>query len=97
MKKLFEVIVENSEKDIFFNSDKNFTVYFIKLGSLDLPLKGTGARYGASVSTKILLFGIFLKVLARSSDFLKVTTPLADINAPISNNLKAKSFDPVKQ
>ena len=36
-------------------------------------------------------------MLAKSSDFLNVTTPLAEINAPKSNNLKANFFDPVKQ
>ena len=51
----------------------------IKLGSFGLPLSGTGARYGASVSTNIFLFGISLKVFAKSRDLLNVTTPLADI------------------
>ena len=37
------------------------------------------------------------KVLAKSFDFLKVTTPLAEIKAPRLNNLVAKFFDPVKQ
>ena len=35
--------------------------------------------------------------LAKSIDFLKVTTPLAEIYAPISINLNANSLDPVKQ
>tara|TARA_A100001015_G_C14736996_1_gene612136 strand:+ start:143 stop:283 length:141 start_codon:yes stop_codon:yes gene_type:complete len=46
---------------------------------LVLPLSGTGAKYGESVSTKIFSFGISLKVLANSSDFLNVTTPLAEM------------------
>ena len=58
---------------------KNFTVWIMWHGSFDLPLKGTGARNGASVSTNIFSFGISLKVLAKSCDFLKVTTPLAEI------------------
>ena len=48
-------------------------------GSFGLPLKGSGDRYGESVSTRSLLFGIDKKVSANSFDFLNVTTPLADI------------------
>ena len=73
------------------------TVCVIKLGSLDLPLNGSGAKYGESVSTSILSLGISANVLANSLDFLKVTTPLAEIKAPISSNLNANSYDPVKQ
>ena len=69
----------------------------IWLGSLVLPRKGSGDKYGASVSTNILSAGIDLNVFANSFDFLNVTTPLADIYAPISSNLKAKSLVPVKQ
>ena len=68
-----------------------------KAGSLDFPRCGTGAKYGASVSTKILSLGISLKVFANSSDFLKVITPLAEIKAPKSNKSKANLFEPVKQ
>ena len=64
---------------------------------MGFPLKGIGARYGASVSTKILLFGMSLNVKAKSCDFLKVITPLAEIKAFKSKSLKAKSLDPVKQ
>ena len=67
------------------------------LGSFGFPLKGTGAKYGASVSTSILSVGISLNVFAKSSDFLNVTTPLAEIYAPRSSSLNAKSFEPVKQ
>ena len=42
-------------------------------------IKGIGAKYGASVSTNILFSGICLNVSANSVDFLKVTTPLAEI------------------
>ena len=72
MKKFWVVIFENSLNDNFFSSDKNLTVWIIKLGSLGFPLKGTGARYGASVSNKILSFGKSLKVFGNSEDFLKV-------------------------
>ena len=51
----------------------------ILLGSFDLPLKGSGDRYGESVSTRIFSFGSDKKVSAKSFDFLKVTTPLADM------------------
>ena len=42
-----------------------------------LPLSGSGDKYGESVSTNILLFGIDLNVLANSLLFLNVITPLA--------------------
>ena len=91
------MICEILSKDIFFKNDKNFTVCIILLGSLGFPLKGTGDKYGASVSTRILSDGICLKVSASSSDFLNVITPLAEIYAPISSNLKANFLLPVKQ
>ena len=78
-KKLSDVIFENSSNDKFLILDKKFTVCIIKLGSFGLPLKGTGARYGASVSTNIFSLGISLNVLAKSWDLLNVTTPLAEM------------------
>ena len=62
-----------------------------------MPLNGTGARYGESVSTKILSLGIALNVEANSLDLLNVTTPLAEMKAFRSINFKAKSLLPVKQ
>jgi hypothetical protein len=41
--------------------------------------------------------GISLNVEAKSTDFLKVTTPLAEIKQFKSISLKAKSLEPVKQ
>jgi hypothetical protein len=64
---------------------------------LGFPLKGIGAKYGASVSTNILSSGISLNVSAKTLDFLKVTTPLAEIYAPMSSRSKANFFEPVKQ
>ena len=43
-----------------------------------MPLFGTGARYGLSVSIKILSFGINLKVSCKSIEFLKVIIPLPE-------------------
>ena len=48
-------------------------------GSFGFPLKGSGDKYGESVSTKIRSFGREKKVSANTFDFLKVTTPLADM------------------
>ena len=53
-------------------------VWTIWLGSLLLPLSGSGERYGESVSTKILLVGMDLKVSTSSLFFLKVIIPLAE-------------------
>ena len=48
----------------------------IWLGSLGLPRKGSGDKYGASVSTKILSAGIDLNVFANSFDFLQYSLSL---------------------
>ena len=69
-----------------------------------MSLEGMFAQYGRSLLWAItaavgfgLGVGISLKVFAKSCDLLKVTTPLAEIYAPKSNNLKANSLVPVKQ
>ena len=62
-----------------FSLAKKFTVCIICDGSFDFPLKGSGERYGESVSTNIRLFGMEENVSAKSIDFLKVTTPLEEI------------------
>ena len=59
----------------------------MKLGSFDLPLRGSGAKYGESVSINNLSFGIFLIVPAKSMDFLNVTIPLTEIYEPKSKSL----------
>ena len=69
----------------------NYEVWFIRFSS-----KRNWCEIGKSVSTKILSFGMSLKVFAKLIDFLKVTT-LADINAPKSSKLNANSLLPVKQ
>ena len=47
-------------------------------GSLLLPLFGSGAKNGLSVSIKILLISICLNVSCKSIEFLKVIIPLAE-------------------
>ena len=54
-------------------------LYVLYCWFVRFPLKGTGDKYGASVSTRILSDGICLKVSASSSDFLNVITPSRDI------------------
>ena len=66
-------------------------------GSFDFPLKGSGDKYGESVSINILLRGIDLNVSLRSLDFLNVIMPLAEKNASKSRSLSANFFVPVKQ
>ena len=56
-------------------------VYLIKDGSFFFPRLGTGARNGLSVSIKILLSGINLKVSCNKEEFLKVMIPLAEKKA----------------
>ena len=60
----------------FYLFTNNFTAI---LGSFDLPLKGSGERYGESVSTNILSTGSSEKVFAKEVDFLNVIIPLADM------------------
>ena len=64
---------------MFLKLDKNFNVCVIWLGSFGLPLRGSGDKYGESVSIRILPEGKFLNVSANSLDFLNVIIPLAEI------------------
>ena len=50
-------------------------------GSFFLPLLGTGAKKGLSVSIKILSKGKNLNVSCKSREFLKVIIPLAEKKA----------------
>ena len=77
MLKLLVVLLEISVKDIFLISANFSAVYFIKEGSFFLPLLGTGAKKGLSVSINRLSRGIVLKVSCKSIEFLKVIIPLA--------------------
>ena len=58
--KLFVVILLISSKLTPFKWANLSVVYLIKLGSFFLPLIGSGAKKGLSVSTKIFSKGIFL-------------------------------------
>ena len=53
----------------------------MKEGSFFLPLLGTGAKNGLSVSIKILSNGNDLNVSCSSIEFLKVIIPLAEKKA----------------
>ena len=59
-------------------SDNFFAVWSINEGSFFLPLLGTGAKKGLSVSIKILSKGNDLKVFCNSKAFLYVIIPLAE-------------------
>jgi hypothetical protein len=51
-------------------------IYFVKLGSFSsLPRRGSGVKYGLSVSINIFFRGIFFAVSAIFFPFLKVTIP----------------------
>ena len=76
--KFFVVIVIRSDLDIFFISASFAAVKSIKEGSFFLPLLGTGARKGLSVSIKILSNGNDLNVSCKLTEFLKVIIPLAE-------------------
>jgi hypothetical protein len=52
----------SSSLEISFISESLFAVKSIKEGSFFFPLFGTGAKYGLSVSIKILSIGRDLKV-----------------------------------
>ena len=58
---------------------------------------GTGARYGASVSTRMRSSGTSRAMARRSSDFLNVTTPEKEIDRPRSSAVSASARDEVKQ
>gem|GEM_PF-4801826 len=52
------------------------STYFVKAGSFSsFPLRGSGVRYGLSVSISIFLSGICFAVSAMLFPFLKVTIP----------------------
>ena len=62
-----------------------------------LPLLGTGAKYGASVSINKRSKGIFFTIPRKSLEFLKVTMPEIEIYKPKSNTDFANSSLAVKQ
>jgi hypothetical protein len=76
--KLEVVILTSSSLGISLISANFFAVWSINEGSFFLPLLGTGAKKGLSVSIKILSNGNDLKVLCKSKEFLNVIIPLAE-------------------
>ena len=94
----FEVVFFiKSKLEICLISASFWAVCTTKEGSFCLPLLGTGAKYGLSVSMSILSKGINLNVFCNSWEFLKVIIPLAEKYAPKFNKFSANFFDPVKQ
>ena len=55
----------------FLTWDNFSTVYFRNEGSFVFPLKGIGAKYGESVSTKSLSNGMYEAALTKSKEFLE--------------------------
>ena len=72
------MILISSSSGIPLISANFFAVWSINEGSFFLPLLGTGAKKGLSVSIKSLSIGIILKVFCSSVEFLKVIIPLAE-------------------
>ena len=66
-------------------------------GSFFLPLFGTGAKKGLSVSINTFSRGNDLKVSCKSKEFLKVIIPLAEKYEFNSKSFFENSLDPVKQ
>src|SRR5262245_49540083 len=62
-----------------FSSASILAVWTTKAGSLVLPRNGTGARYGASVSTKSRSSGTVLITSRNAPEFLKVAIPDTEI------------------
>ena len=56
------VTLATSSKVIFLTSAIFFAIYFTFLGSVRLPLKGSGDKYGLSVSIKTLSEYMILKL-----------------------------------
>ena len=67
-----EAIRSNST---FFRVANSSATYFTKDGSFVLPRKGTGARYGESVSIRIELRGTLAATSLTCIAFLNVTIP----------------------
>ena len=72
-------MAENSSNDKFNKLATNLVISNTKEGSLHLPLYGTGAKYGESVSTSNLFKGKSLTIFLSSFDLLKVIIPDNDI------------------
>lgn len=68
------VILVNSSILIFLILHKLVAIILIFLGSLTVPLKGTGDKYGLSVSSTMFFVGIFSKTLVKLV-LEKVDTP----------------------
>jgi len=86
-----------TDKEDTLISANFFAVKSINEGSFFLPLLGTGAKYGLSVSIKILSNGKDLNVSCSPKEFLKVIIPLAEKKAFKDKSFFAKSLLPVKQ
>lgn len=68
-----------SSKLIFLRRAISWAVKVTKRGSFRLPLLGTGARNGASVSMSIEFIGIWDATFLTEDAFLYVTVPGIDI------------------
>ena len=64
----------NSSMEIFFISHNLLAIIDKYWGSFLFPLKGVGAKYGASVSIRIFSIGTFLITESRP-EFLNVKIP----------------------
>ena len=69
------MIFSNSSKDNLKNFAKYSAVYFTKDGSFTLPLIGSGAKKGLSVSISIESKGASLIISLKLDAFLNVIIP----------------------
>ena len=79
LKKFLVVSLATSSVSIFLIFAICSNVYFVNAGSFLFPLLGMGARYGESVSTRILFKGTYLTIFLISSALSKVITPENDM------------------
>jgi hypothetical protein len=64
---------------LFLSSASFDATYFTLAGSFNLPLNGSGDKYGQSVSMRILSIGILAAVSWALLAFLKVKGPANEI------------------
>src|SRR5262245_9305054 len=76
-------------------SARTAAVSTTKAGSLRLPRWRPGARYGASVSTRMRFAGSTCAMARSASDFLKVRMPVNEMKSPSAMARRASSRPPV--
>src|SRR5262249_4632418 len=97
-RKKFSVVMRAiSSSDTPRTSAKTLAVSTTYAGSLRLPRNLPGARYGASVATRMRLIGNSWAMEGRSLEFLKVRIRVKETWGPSLMARRARSGPPVKQ